>query len=226
MKSYQEAVQNYYKVTEPFRISEPYPTQQIQEFGKCIRRNNMEEALQTLDQIRKKLPRFSAAYQKFLGFDTVRAYINNAADDSIDDLEYLLSTENVPRIFAVLKSTIEKQQHSAEHSGKDANREMKALLLEYVNNNCLDSTLCLTSAADYMKTSIYTVSRLFKEATGMGFKDYITSRRLKHACHLLETTNLSVASIATECGFENTTYFSTLFKTEYGMTPSKYRASQ
>lgn len=226
VKSYQEAVQNYYKITESSRIEEPYPTQQIQEFGKNVRRNNTEDALQILAQVRSILPRFSVPYQKFLGFDMVRAYVNNVSEDSIDDMEYMLSIENVPLIFAVLESTLKKRQCVTDAPGKDVNKEIKALLLDYVNSNCLDSTLCLTSAADYMKTSIYTVSRLFKEVTGMGFKDYITSKRLQHACHLLETTNQSVTSIASECGFDNTTYFSTIFKAEYGMTPSKYRTSR
>ena len=118
---------------------------------------------------------------------------------------------------------IDNQKQIDKVVAVDINKEMKTLLVEYVDQNCLDSSICLTSAADYMNTSIYTVSRLFKEATGMGFKDYITSKRLKHACHLLKTTNMSVNAIATVCGFERIAYFSTIFKSEYGVAPSVYR---
>ena len=76
-----------------------------------------------------------------------------------------------------------------------------------------------------MQTSIYTVSRIFKEATGTGFKEYITQKRLAYACHLLETSQISVAQIAADCGFENANYFTTVFKNEYGIPPSKYRSN-
>ena len=160
-----------------------------------------------------------------IGFDLLRTYIHNAPEQEFTDQEFTVSPENVPLMFAVLRSAIEKRQSATESTGKDMNREMKTLLIEYVNANCLNSDICLTAAADYLNTSIYTVSRLFKEATGMGFKDYITSKRLKHACHLLKDTNLSVNAIAAECGFERLAYFSNLFKNEYGVAPSIYRSN-
>lgn len=224
-QSYKDAIQNYYKATEQMRIAEPYPTQLVQEFGNCIRRNNLDEALTLLEQVRAKQNACGPLYQKLIGFDMLRTYIHNVSEDENEELESMLFSENVPLILAYLHSAIAKRQRSTEIVNKDINKELKDLLIDYVNKNCLSSTICLTSAADYMNTSIYTVSRLFKEATGMGFKDYITSRRLKHACHLLKTTSLSVNAIATECGFERIAYFSTIFKNEYGVAPSVYRAN-
>ena len=58
----------------------------------------------------------------------------------------------------------------------------------------------------------------------MGFKEYITGKRLRQACYLLRTTNLPVTAIASQCGFENANYFTVVFRTEYGIPPSKYRA--
>ena len=197
----------------------------MQEFGNCIRRNNLDEALTLLEQVRAKQNACGPLYQKLIGFDMLRTYIHNVSEDENEELESMLFSENVPLILAYLHSAIAKRQRSTEIVNKDINKELKDLLIDYVNKNCLSSTICLTSAADYMNTSIYTVSRLFKEATGMGFKDYITSRRLKHACHLLKTTSLSVNAIATECGFERIAYFSTIFKNEYGVAPSVYRAN-
>ena len=224
-QSYKDALQNYYTLTEPLRIEVSYPTQLIQEFGNAIRRNNLDEAAALLEQIRGKLSGFSGPYQKLIGLDVLRTYIHNTPETEGEDLEYILLAENVTLMFAHLQTAIIRRQQEAEHTGKDINKEMKALLVEYVDNNCLDSAICLTSAADYMNTSIYTVSRLFKEATGMGFKDYITAKRLKHACHLLKTTNMSVNAIAAACGFERIAYFSTIFKNEYGVAPSVYRAN-
>ena len=101
--------------------------------------------------------------------------------------------------------------------------DMHGYLLEYVNKNCCSSALCLNAVADYMGSSIYAVSRAFKDITGIGFKDYVTAQRLQYACRLLETTDKTIWEISCESGFENATYFTTVFKHEYGMPPSKYR---
>ncbi len=225
IQSYQDAIDNYNEATAALRFHEPYPSQQIQQFGNDIRRNNLDEALALLEQLRSRLGMYSTMYQRMIGFDLLRTYIHNGPEQEMNDQAFAISPENVPLMFAAVRSAIEKRQSAAESTGKDMNREMKTLLIEYVNTNCLNSDICLTSAADYLNTSIYTVSRLFKDATGMGFKDYITSKRLKHACHLLKDTNLSVNAIAAECGFERLAYFSNLFKNEYGVAPSIYRSN-
>lgn len=224
-QSYKDALQSYYALTEHLRIEDPYPVQIIQDFGNAVRRNNFDDALLLTEQIRSRLSGYSNSYQKLIAYDMVRTYIHNIPENEKEDLDYILLAENAILMMAYLYTAITKRQHESEHSNKDINREVKMLLVEYVDKNCLDSAICLTSAADYMNTSIYTVSRLFKEATGMGFKDYITSKRLKHACHLLKTTNMSVNAIATVCGFERIAYFSTIFKNEYGVAPSVYRNS-
>jgi transcriptional regulator GlxA family with amidase domain len=46
--------------------------------------------------------------------------------------------------------------------------------------------------------------------------------RLKRAVQLLEKSQLSIANIAYEVGFNNPTYFSKVFKDEYGTVPSEY----
>ena len=96
-------------------------------------------------------------------------------------------------------------------------------LLEYVNQNCCNSSLCLNSVADYMCTSIYAISRTFKELTGVGFKEYVTGKRLQCACQLLVSSDDPIGRIASASGFENATYFTTVFKREFGIPPSRYR---
>jgi AraC-like DNA-binding protein len=67
------------------------------------------------------------------------------------------------------------------------------------------------------------LSRVFREETGSSITDYLTARRIKHACRLLETTDESVDRIGSDVGFENSSYFIHLFKRVVGMTPLKYR---
>jgi transcriptional regulator GlxA family with amidase domain len=48
--------------------------------------------------------------------------------------------------------------------------------------------------------------------------------RLQRAAQLLEKSNMTVAEVAYETGFNNPKYFSKYFKTEYGKLPSTYQA--
>ena len=69
----------------------------------------------------------------------------------------------------------------------------------------------------------YYLSRKFKEETGKGIKDYIKALRLEKAKTLLATTNMTVADIADELKFCSSSYFSSEFKSVFGILPQKYR---
>jgi len=66
-------------------------------------------------------------------------------------------------------------------------------------------------------------SRIFKEEMGVTFINYLTDVRLQHSVQMLETTALRVQDVAQAVGYSNVSYFSTIFKKKYGMTPFEYR---
>ena len=68
------------------------------------------------------------------------------------------------------------------------------------------------------------LSRLFKSQTGMTITGYLQKRRLCDAMSLLRTTNYSISKIAAECGYDDSNYFSAVFKKLTNQTPSEYRA--
>lgn len=67
------------------------------------------------------------------------------------------------------------------------------------------------------------VSRMYKKQTGVSLTDYINMYRIEKAKALLEETESSVSEIAVKVGYDNFTYFSTLFKKYVGITPNQYR---
>lgn len=67
--------------------------------------------------------------------------------------------------------------------------------------------------------------RLFKKEVGMSPLEYMTGMRMKTAERLLSTmwTNgATIAEIGRMCGFEDSLYFSRVFKKHYGCSPSRY----
>lgn len=85
-------------------------------------------------------------------------------------------------------------------------------------------TFQLEKLAEELHFSTYYVSHSFRKTTGSTITEYITTRRMKEACLLLETTSMSISNIAEELGFSNPSYFCKIFKLNVGMTPKQYRA--
>ncbi len=62
-----------------------------------------------------------------------------------------------------------------------------------------------------------------KAILGMGANEYIRLTRVNEAAKLLKETPLNIAEISTKVGFVNPGYFSTVFKEEKGISPTKFR---
>jgi AraC-like DNA-binding protein len=67
------------------------------------------------------------------------------------------------------------------------------------------------------------VSALFRQAVGSSITEYITARRIRQACVLLKTTDMSVQDIGQTIGLSNFSYFCQLFRKHVGMSPHKFR---
>ena len=67
--------------------------------------------------------------------------------------------------------------------------------------------------------------RMFKKHTGYRPFEYVNLVRIQNAKELLVYTDMSVAEISAQCGYESHSYFSMLFKKYVGDTPSHYRST-
>lgn len=67
------------------------------------------------------------------------------------------------------------------------------------------------------------VLRLFKAEMGKTPHEYLCEVRMTRARNLLLNTDLSIARIASECGFQSVSHFQTLFKQKFGITPGRFR---
>lgn len=62
--------------------------------------------------------------------------------------------------------------------------------------------------------------------TGKSPLEFIRTIRLQHAAQLLEKSQLTVAEIAYQVGFNNPKYFTKYFKEEFNILPSSYAAAR
>lgn len=97
-------------------------------------------------------------------------------------------------------------------------------LLGFIENS-FTSEISLARVAKRFNRSPFSISRLFKKYLGIGFKEYLISRRIDEAKHLLEESQKSVSSIAYTTGFRDLSTFNERFRRLTGHTPTSYRTS-
>ncbi|WP_420594076.1 AraC family transcriptional regulator [Deinococcus sp.] len=67
------------------------------------------------------------------------------------------------------------------------------------------------------------LGRVFRQVYGHTLTEALLRCRVRHAKHLLQEAELSVASVAAQCGFHEPGYFRRMFKRYEGVTPGVYR---
>jgi len=67
------------------------------------------------------------------------------------------------------------------------------------------------------------LGKIFKAKEGVTLKTYINQFRIQRAKELLVSTEETISNIAADVGFDNLSYFSTIFKKEVGMSPNQYK---
>ncbi len=95
-------------------------------------------------------------------------------------------------------------------------------VLKYMESNYPQS-ISIQSLADSLGLNRSYLHRLFKSATGASPQEYLLDLRMEKACVLLRETDLAVSIISLSVGYEDTLYFSRLFRKKKGMSPSRYR---
>ena len=96
-------------------------------------------------------------------------------------------------------------------------------ILDYLEIHFRDEELSQVLVADVFGISTYSLSRLFKSRIGIGFAEYVNTKKLEYAKNLLLTTSLPIRQIALESGYASESYFSRVFKATYGVSPSAFK---
>jgi len=94
----------------------------------------------------------------------------------------------------------------------------------YMHDN-LHRHLDLDTLAGVAHLSKYYFASRYKAMTGYSPMQHFLHMKIEYACHLLDTTALSVKAIALELGYTDALYFSRLFRKTIGMSPLRYRES-
>lgn len=106
-------------------------------------------------------------------------------------------------------------------------KDDRELMEEYVRRLSTEfyEATTIDDAAESIGMSRRTFTKLFQRVTGSTWLAHVRRLAINHAKHQLAQTNLSIASVAFECGFNDLSTFYRQFKTHVGQSPKRYRES-
>jgi signal transduction histidine kinase/DNA-binding NarL/FixJ family response regulator len=94
-------------------------------------------------------------------------------------------------------------------------------LLQIVEENMDDTGLNVDFLCEKMSTSRTTLHKKLKSIVNQSATEFINSIRLKRAAQLLQNKSGNISDIAYQVGFNNLSYFSRLFKKQFGKSPKE-----
>lgn len=97
-------------------------------------------------------------------------------------------------------------------------------MVKYIDTHFQSRLYLKDLSAKFFINQVY-CCQFFKKNLGKTFSEYVTELRIKKACELLKSTDLSIEEVATKVGYVDYYYFNKVFKKQCGITPTKFRKS-
>jgi AraC-like DNA-binding protein len=138
-----------------------------------------------------------------------------AADRSRGPLSRLLTESLLHAFLRLLKAPL-------KHHPRKAIRTYESICL-YVQEN-FQSPITRESVAQHFGLAPNHVSRLFRKEGLMHFNDYLNLVRVNRAKFMLQNYSMTLKEIASNCGYNDPSYFCRVFKKTGKVTPTEYRS--
>lgn len=88
----------------------------------------------------------------------------------------------------------------------------------------MGQVLSLDELAERLNISVRQLERLFKGSTGQSPQAYARGIRLRMAAWMLTRSKRTISAIASTCGFSDASHMGREFRSEFGVSPSAWRA--
>lgn len=138
--------------------------------------------------------------------------------------ELLSKIHSAPDIF-ILENTVNELFQYTKNQFIGSNSTQNKIIentIKFIHQN-LDSVLSLEIIAENLHISASHLSRTFKKYCDESLTEYINKTRIEKAKEYLQNSTMLTYEIANQVGYNDATYFSSIFKKHTGFSPSEYR---
>lgn len=200
----------------------------IAEIQNDIETKNIISLRQSLDLFYKKYYRRNNVSQIYIKFilsslikDIYATLPTSMFNEETTIIEKIYKSNTFNNIWNEIISVVDRFViYSQQHTSSGSNPV--ELVKQYIATN-YGSELSLEVLASHVYLTPRYLSYIFIQETGSGINKYIKSFRMQKAKELLENTNMKIASICKQVGYNNVSYFCQSFREFYGKSPEKYR---
>jgi len=177
------------------------------------------------------IPEAAAIEKLFIKSHRGLKIIGSTRENIAENLLQLQSTKGFPRViqfFTILHKISQSSDYEFLASECfwqkypiTTDARMSAII-EYITQHFTEPiTLSQISSIAGMTQNSF--CRYFKTLTKKTFCEFLNDLRIRYACKLLQTDNISVTKAAFECGYNNLSHFNRQFKLITGQTPSNFQ---
>lgn len=233
-----EAGPQIIRLDQPVEIYKTYPFDvagYLDQLDRGIQKISEKEILDALDQLFHQILEheyLSVALVKQLMIEIVSRFSDKARSlgGAIEEIEVRDSSKHYQQIvymtsFGDLRQWWKEFVHAFTvqffTKQKKSESDIIESALEYIDNN-LDKPIQLSDVARFIGVSEPYLSSFFKRNMNINFIPYVNAQKIKRARQLFAEGKM-VYQVSEMLGFENSTYFSKVFKKIEGVTPEQYR---
>ncbi len=180
------------------------------------------------DDFQKRYPRVKLQRKRFITHAD-RLYctgsVNAVRDVMLHFVEMLFTTQAADEVAHHFTHELKRSYESMLLASEEKNThhdEQIIKIQEWLQKN-YQRDVQLQELAKRFDISVRSFNRRFRLAAGKTPLQYLQEVRLEQAKALLKLSNLSIAEIAFAVGYQDTSYFSSLFKRINTITPNEYR---
>lgn len=186
---------------------------------KMIEDQNILKKILQLFQKRKLL--FPATFNKLM-LKELSEKIYPLCKQNTDIISKLRAEFALLELLLLMAELVEKGAAVESNIHFNTKEHKIAQVIDYINNN-YNSEITLDMLSKRFFLNKYYLCHVFKEIVGTSIIDYVIEKRLAEAEKLLRYSDYNVTQISQLVGFNNVSYFITLFKRKYNCTPSVFQ---
>jgi AraC-like DNA-binding protein len=142
----------------------------------------------------------------------------------MDELHMVISNlinKNL-RLRGKFSGAQQQKEKVVEKKVKGNDEQLMERIMKVVNDHLSDSDLNVEMLTSEVGISRAQLHRKMKEMTGLPISEFIRNIRLEQAVRLLKEQKINVTQVAYSVGFSNLAHFSTVFRKQFGVSPSEY----
>jgi AraC family transcriptional regulator, exoenzyme S synthesis regulatory protein ExsA len=180
----------------------------LREFFHTMKRNEFPSEIQKFKHSLVKLPKTPEIESLF---QSMTPYFDSAIKPS----EQIMKLKMQEGVYSLLN--IDKNFYSCLF---DFTEPWKIDIMDFMDKNYMYD-LDIEDIANYTGRSLASFKRDFKKISPIPPQKWLTEKRLRVAHDKIQTNNVKISDIYLRVGFKNLSHFSSAYKKQYGISPSK-----